>query len=224
MRRTVSSSMPSWTNCNRRWSRLMHLQRAVAGVDQIGRRVHDRAQGGVQLQSGRDQQHRLHQPVETVTPLDHQLNVVLHLGQQLAQTQLRQSLAQRAHSRVGLVPRRLRRSHGHPIRGLLCAADLTTGVGINHHGLLRGSLKTASAYLMDENDGDPGALVYTWMPLVPLHGTEVLLPPRGTRLNAAGHAPSRRPAVRRAPPSSCPDSSPNTAPATVAPWSATGRR
>ncbi len=96
----------------------VHFQGTVASIDQIGRRVHDRAQGGVQLQPGGDHQHRLHQAVETVAALDDEPDTFLHLGQQLTQAQLGQCVPQRRHTRVGLVPRRLRRSHGQSIHAL----------------------------------------------------------------------------------------------------------
>ena len=59
---------------------VVHFQGAVTGIDQIGRRVHDRTQGGVQLQPGRDHQHRLHQPIEAIAALDDELDTVLHFG------------------------------------------------------------------------------------------------------------------------------------------------
>ncbi len=67
---------------------IMHFQGTVAGLDEIGRRPDDRPQGGVQLQAGRNHQHRLDQPVEAVTALDDLLNTVLHLDQEFAKTQL----------------------------------------------------------------------------------------------------------------------------------------
>ena len=63
-----------------------HPQRAVSGVDQVDRGLHDLPQRGVQLQSGRHGQHGVQQRVHPVPGAgDDVLDPVLHLDHQLPQ-------------------------------------------------------------------------------------------------------------------------------------------
>ncbi len=73
----------------------MYFQGTVAGVDQFGCRLHDRAQGGIELQPRADHQHGLQQAVESVAALYDLLDPVLDLDQQFPQPQLGQGLTER---------------------------------------------------------------------------------------------------------------------------------
>ena len=68
--RRVASSMPRRRTRRVRASVAADPQRAVAGVDQLDRGVHDRAQRGVQVQPGCHRQHRVDQAVDAVTAFD----------------------------------------------------------------------------------------------------------------------------------------------------------
>ncbi len=65
-----------------------HAQRPVPGVDELDRGVHDRSQGFVEFEPGRDDQHGLDQTVQPVAAFDDLLDAVLDLHEQLSESQL----------------------------------------------------------------------------------------------------------------------------------------
>ena len=59
-------------------------QSAVLSVDELDRGVHDRSQGFVELEPGRDHQHGLDQTVQPIAAFDYLLDTVLDLHEQFA--------------------------------------------------------------------------------------------------------------------------------------------
>ena len=68
-----------------------NTQCAVLRIDELDGSVHDGAQGLVEFQPGGDDQHRVEQPVESITSFDDLLDAVLDFRQQLAKPQLGQA-------------------------------------------------------------------------------------------------------------------------------------
>jgi hypothetical protein len=72
-----------------------HAQRPESRVDEFDRRMNDRAQGGIEVEVGRYDEHGVDEPVEPVPALHYLPDPVLDLGEQFAQAQVRQRVAQR---------------------------------------------------------------------------------------------------------------------------------
>jgi hypothetical protein len=77
-----------------------HPQRAVTGINQLHRGLHDALQGGVQLQPGTHRDHRIEQPLQPVPDLDDLGKPVLHFLQQLIQPQPGQPSRRRSRARI----------------------------------------------------------------------------------------------------------------------------